>query len=86
MSTTCNTVNCIKKCLFFFFFRKLPTSTTYMAAEEIVKTSDSAVTQVASPKTFWNVGRAEMKQQAKKESIKQQKKRRKRKAEGKENS
>lgn len=69
--------------MFSFVFRKLPSSTTYMAAEEIVKTADSAVTQGSSPTTFWNVGRAEMKQQAKKESIKQQKKRRKRKAEGK---
>lgn len=54
-----------------------------MAAEKIVKTTDSAVTQGRSgPTTFWSIGRAEMKQQAKKEIIKQHKKNRKRKAVG----
>lgn len=53
-----------------------------MAAEGNAKNSDSIVTQEGTPTTFWSIGRAEMKQQAKKESIKQQKKKRKRKAEG----
>ena len=53
-----------------------------MAAEGIVKNTDSAVTQAGSRTTFWSIGRAEMKEQAKKEFIKQQKKRQKRKAAG----
>lgn len=53
-----------------------------MAAEGTAKNSDNTVTQEGTPTTFWSIGRAEMKQQAKRESIKQQKKKRKRKAEG----
>ncbi|KAL9959941.1 hypothetical protein ACROYT_G033320 [Oculina patagonica] len=60
--------------------RKLPTTTTIMAAEKTVKNTGSAATQGSGPTTFWSIGRAEMKQQAKKETIKQQKKNRKRKA------
>ena len=53
-----------------------------MAAQENAKNSDSILSQEGTPTTFWTIGRAEMKQQAKKETIKQQKKKRKRKAEG----
>ena len=53
-----------------------------MAAQENAKNSDSILSQKDTPTTFWTIGRAEMKEQAKKESIKQQKKKRKRKAEG----
>ena len=46
------------------------------------RNSDSSGARGDTPTTFWSIGRAEMKQQAKKESIKQEKKKRKRKAEG----
>ena len=53
-----------------------------MAAEGNATNSDSNAAREDTPTTFWSIGRAEMKQQAKKESIKQEKKKRKRKAEG----
>ena len=53
-----------------------------MAAEGNAKNSDSPAVREDTPTTYWSIGRAEMKQQAKKESIKQEKKKRKRKAEG----
>ena len=68
------------KIIFVFhnFFRKLPTATAIIAAEA----HSGSVLPKDSEKQFLSVGRAETKQKEKKESLKQQKKNHKRKAEG----
>ena len=64
--------------------RKLPTTTTIMAAEAKAMNSGTSGSSLPGDgeKSFLTFGRAEMKKQAKKGSLKRQKKRCKRKAEG----
>ena len=62
-------------------YRKIPKASASVASDESVQSTDSAGNQ--GGKTFWSIGKPEMKQQAHKEKIKQQKKKRKRKTDGK---
>ena len=62
-------------------YRKIPKASASVASDESVQNTDSAGNQ--GGKTFWSIGKPEMKQQAHKEKIKQQKKKRKRKTDGK---